>query len=106
MKIGVNFKINLSKLDKSRFFRANSGDIYANFTSFVDTENTDRFDNHGAITQGLTKEERQAKVKAPFVGNSKIFWKDSPKGENTPTTNQNQQEYSQQGERFDDPLPF
>ena len=76
MKIGVNLKVDVSKLDKSKFFHAKSGAIYADLTVFIDPSEADQYGYHGGITQSLSKEERAAKVKSTYVGNAKVFWQD------------------------------
>lgn len=106
MKIGVNFKLNLTKIDKSKIFHAKYGAKYAEFTSFIDIDEQDQYGNNGGITQSLNKEERSANVKAPFLGNSKVFWKDSQQGDLNTNTQEITQETSHQGESFDDDIPF
>jgi len=80
MKIGIEVKIDVTKLDKARFYAGKNGAQYASLTMFVDSENVDQYGNHGFITQATTKEERDAGVKLPILGNNKIFWGgDTPK---------------------------
>ena len=76
MKIGVNFKIDVTKLDKNRFFKGKNGAVYADLTGFIDIENQDQYGNNGFITQQTSKEEREQGVKLPILGNSKVFYKD------------------------------
>lgn len=76
MKIGVNLKIDVTKLDKTKFFKANSGAVYADLTVFIDPNQEDQYGYHGGITQALTKDEREANVKPKYLGNCKVFWKD------------------------------
>ena len=76
MKIGISLKIDVSKLDKSRFFHGKNGAIYADLTGFVDVETEDQYGNNGFITQSINKEERDAGLKLPILGNSKVFYKD------------------------------
>ena len=85
MKIGVNFKIDVTKLDKTKFFKAKSGAVYADLTVFIDPDTEDKYGSNGSITQALTKEERQQKAKAPFIGNAKVFWRE--KQEHAPNKN-------------------
>ena len=75
-RTGVNQSINLSKLDKSKLFKGKDGSMWANLTSYLDTEK-DQYDNNGGIQQSLSKEEREQGIKAPYIGNNKIFWTDS-----------------------------
>ncbi len=75
MKLGISIKINVSKLDKSRFFRGNKG-TYADLTAFIDLENVSQYGDNGTVTQSVSKEERQAGTKLPILGNVKIFYRD------------------------------
>ena len=75
-KTGVNFSFDVTKLDKSKFYKGKNGAIYANLTVFIDSDK-DQYDNNGGIQQSLSKEERDQGVKAPYIGNAKIFWSDS-----------------------------
>jgi len=70
--IGLNFSIDVTKLDKTRFYQGKKG-TYANLTVFVDSEQSQYGDN-GVITQQLTKEEREQKLKLPILGNATIFY--------------------------------
>lgn len=99
MKIGLNIKVDVTKLDKSRFFKGANG-TYADLTVFFDPDSTDKFGNHGSVTQAATKEERQARVKLPFVGNAKVFYREDgeqvkPAAKNDPVQPD-----------FDDDIPF
>jgi len=76
MKIGVSLKIDVSKLDKDRFFHGKNGAIYADVTGFIDVETEDQYGNNGFLTQSSSKEERDAGLKLPIIGNSKVFYKD------------------------------
>ena len=49
-KIGVNFSIDVTKLDKSKFYKGKNGSIYANCTAYIDSEK-DKYDNNGSIQQ-------------------------------------------------------
>ena len=82
-RTGVNQSINLSKLDKSKLFKGKDGSMWANLTSYLDTEK-DQYDNNGSIQQSLSKEEREQGIKAPYIGNNKIFWTDSSNPEPKP----------------------
>lgn len=75
-KIGVNLKIDVTKIDKTKLFNAKSGAKYLDLTVFIDSSEEDKHGNHGAIRQAQTKEERQANVKAPILGNAKVFWQE------------------------------
>jgi hypothetical protein len=73
-KIGISIKIDVKKLDKARFFAAQSGAVYVDLTMFLDAENEGQFGDHGFITQSTTKEERDQDLQMPILGNGKIFY--------------------------------
>lgn len=75
MKIGVNVKIDVTKIDKQRLFAGKKG-TYLDATVFVDVDNKDQYDNNGMITQDVTKEEKDSGVKGPILGNVQVFWRD------------------------------
>lgn len=95
MKIGVNLKIDVTKIDKSKIFNANSGAKYLDLTVFIDPSDADQYGNHGRITQSLSKEERESNVRAPILGNAKVFWQD-----------QSPQQAPQPQEHFQGNIPF
>ncbi len=93
MRIGVNLRIDVAKIDKSRIFVGKKGK-YLDLVAFIDTENKSEFDDNGTITQELSKEDRDNGVKLPILGNAKIFWKDGQSGQQSqgrqqPQNNQN-----------------
>lgn len=92
-KIGVSVKLDVSKLDKSRFFKGQKG-VYCDLTTFIDLDEKDQYDNNGFVTQKKTKDEDKD-VKLPIVGNVSIFWSD---------TESVQQPVQQ--EDFDEDIPF
>ena len=59
-KIGISIKIDVKKLDKARFFAAQSGALYIDLTMFLDPDNEGQYGDHGFITQSTSKEERSA----------------------------------------------
>lgn len=75
MKIGVNIKIDVSKIDKSRLFQGKKG-TYLDLTAFIDPDNPGQYGDHGMISQATTKEEREQGVKTPILGNCKVFFKE------------------------------
>jgi len=86
MKIGVNVKIDVTKIDKQRLFAGKKG-TYLDATVFIDVDNKDQYDNNGMITQNVTQEEKAQNVKGPILGNVQVFWRDD--------NNQNQQSNNQ-----------
>ncbi len=71
-KIGISVKIDVKKLDKARFFAAQSGATYVDLTMFLDSDNEGQYGDHGFVTQSTSKEEREQGVQMPIVGNGKI----------------------------------
>jgi hypothetical protein len=98
--IGVNFQIDQDKLDKLRFHKGKKG-TYANLVLFLNSE-PDQYGQNGGIKQADTKEERDAGIKLPFVGNAKIFWSDNPAFQ--PDRVEQAQEPAT--DEFDDSIPF
>ena len=73
-KLGVNFSIDVTKLDSSRFVAGKNGSKYVSLTCFISPEDPDRFDQHGGIQQSTTAEERRAGTRMPYVGNCRAFY--------------------------------
>jgi len=76
MKIGLNIKIDVTKLDKARFFKGKKG-TYADLTCFIDTENVSEYGDNGTVSQAITAEERHDGLKLPILGNAKVFYTDA-----------------------------
>lgn len=100
--IGVNFQIDFEKLDKLRFHKGKKG-TYGNFTIFLNSE-PDKYGQNGGIKQADTKEERDAGIKLPFVGNAKTFWSDNP--DFKPARVEQQLAQPDDSDEFDDGIPF
>ena len=75
MKIGLSVRIDVTKIDKARLYAGAKG-TYLDLTTFVDTEQQDQYENNGFISQSVNKEEREAKVQTPILGNVKVFFTD------------------------------
>lgn len=73
-KIGISIKLDVKKLDKARFFAAQSGALYVDLTMFLDPDSEGQYGDHGFITQSTSKEEREQNVQMPILGNGKIFY--------------------------------
>jgi len=99
-KIGVNLSIDVSKLDKSRLYKGAKG-TYANLTVFIDS-NPDQYGKNGGVKEQATKDERDQKVKMPFVGNATIFWSDNPDFQQARV----EQAQEPATDEFDDSIPF
>ena len=100
MKIGISVRIDVTKIDKARLYKGEKG-TYLDLTTFIDTEEK-KYDNNGFISQSVTKEEREAGVKTPILGNCKVIFK----GE---TTEQRTVQYAKgvsQAKQAMEPDPF
>ena len=75
MKIGVNISIDVTKIDKARIVEGKKGK-YIDVTAFIDLDEQDEYGNNGMVTQNVTKEEREAGVRGPILGNAKVFYRD------------------------------
>lgn len=82
MKFGIALKLDVTKLDKSRFFIGKKGK-YADLTVFIDTENVSGYGDSGTISQSASQSERKAGTKMPIIGNAKIFYRDDEKRQNS-----------------------
>ena len=98
--IGVNFQIDQDKLDELRFHKGKKG-RYANLVLFLNSE-PDQYGQNGGIKQADTKEERDAGIKLPFVGNAKVFWSDNPDFQQVRV----EQASAPATDEFDDSIPF
>jgi hypothetical protein len=102
-KIGVSFKIDVTKIDKARLYVGKKG-TYLDATVFIDLDELDQYGNSGMISQSVSQEERQAGTKGEVLGDSKVFWRDEgqapqaskPQGNSRPDP----------VEDFDDSIPF
>ena len=92
MKIGVNLKIDVTKIDKSRLFNGEKG-TYLDLSTFIDIDNLDQYGNNGFITQSTTKEEREGGVKLPILGNVKVYYKEGQQQQAAQGNYQAQQAY-------------
>ena len=81
MKVGVNLKIDVSKIDKSKLFKGQKG-TYLDAQVFIDIDQKDQYDNNGMITQAVSKQEKDQGVKGAILGNCRVFWKDGNQQQN------------------------
>jgi hypothetical protein len=69
----VSIKIDLSKIDENRVFHSiKTGARYLDITGVL-TDTPDQYENNGFVKQNTTKEEREAGVKLPIIGNFKLL---------------------------------
>jgi hypothetical protein len=103
MKIGVEVRIDVTKIDKARLYVGAKGK-YLTMTTFIDTDQKDEYDNNGFISH---KKEKDEQGNTPILGNVKVFW--SEQGQSQPRQQQApQQQYKQAEDNFDDDssIPF
>jgi hypothetical protein len=99
MKIGLSVKIDVTKIDKKRLYAGKKG-TYLDLTTFINTDETNEYGDHGFISQSLDKEERDQGLQTPILGNVKVFYTDQ-----APQAPQAPQQAPQQ-DNFDDDIPF
>lgn len=104
-KVGVSFKLDVTKIDKARLFQGQKG-TYLDATVFIDIDELDQYGNSGMITQDVTKEEKQQGVKGNILGNVKVFWKDQQAPLQQPMRQPQQPQYNEPPMDFDDDIPF
>ena len=101
MRIGITIKLDVTKIDKARLFKGEKG-TYLDLTTFIDTENEGQYGDHGFIAQSVTKEEREAKVQSPILGNVKVFYK----GESESKPQASKPSTDSGYDDFNDEIPF
>jgi hypothetical protein len=101
MKVGLSVRIDVTKIDKARLYKGAKG-TYLDLTTFVDTDQQDQYENNGFISQSTTKEEREAQVQTPILGNVKVFFTDGAKKVESAPVNQGGLSI----EELDDDVPF
>jgi hypothetical protein len=94
-KIGINLKIDVTKIDKSKLFEGKNGAKYLDMTVFVNVDEADQYGNNGMITQSKKKDDTE---NGSILGNCRIFWKEQQK------QHQEKQQFNQNN--FDDDIPF
>lgn len=102
-KIGVTFNLDVTKIEKARLYVGKKGK-YLSFTSFIDIDQKDEYDNNGMMTQDVSKEEREGGVQGPILGNCKVFWSGESQPRQTPQ--QQQQAQTPAMDDLDEEIPF
>jgi hypothetical protein len=104
MKIGVEVRIDVTKIDKARLYVGAKG-TYLTMTTFIDTDQKDEYENNGFIAHKKDKDEQG---NPPILGNVKVFW--SEQGQSQPRQQQapipNAHSPSSPVDDFDEDLPF
>lgn len=68
----ISGSIDLTAIDKNKLINAKNGKTYLNFTAMV--QNASSYGNNVWVTQTISKEERENKVKAITLGNAAVKW--------------------------------
>jgi len=66
----LKIKIDVTKLDKTAFFRAQSGAVYADLMLWPNRDGESKYGDIATIKQDLGKDRREEK--AAIIGNAKI----------------------------------
>lgn len=110
-KVGIRVKLDVSKIEKARLFKGQKG-VYLDATCFIDLDEKGQYGDNGMVTQDVSKEEREAGVKGPILGNVTVFYRDDQPAQR-PDYQQAQAQYAQQQapapgqvDNFDDEIPF
>ena len=90
----INVKVDVTKLDKSKFFAGKKG-TYANITVAENMNGESEYGDTHYVFESQSKEERDAKTPKNYLGNGKEFVFGSNGATQTATT-----------ETTDDDLPF
>ena len=72
MKYRINFSIDVTKLDKNRFYKGKKG-TYCNLTASVDMDEANQYGDNGFVTEAKSKDEPRD-LKLPILGNAKVVW--------------------------------
>ena len=107
MRLGIELKIDVSKIDKARIYEGKKGK-YLTMTAFVDVDNKDQYDNNGMITH----KKEEGEERAPILGNVKVFWSESQQARQQPAHTQGFKEegvapsQSRSADEFESDIPF
>lgn len=71
--------IDLDKIDKDRIQIGKNGHRYLNLVMWLNDQ-PDNYGNHLSIQQGVTQQEKNAGVKAHYIGNGKVFERQQKQG--------------------------
>ena len=90
----INIKVDVTKLDKDKFYVGKKG-TYANITVAENMDGESEYGDTHYVFESQSKEERDAKTPKNYLGNGKEFVFNNNNGTQTMTT-----------EAVDDDLPF
>ena len=90
----INIKVDVTKLDKDKFFKGKKG-TYANITVAENMDGESEYGDTHYVFESQSKEEREAKTPKNYLGNGKEF-----------VFNNNGMNQTVATETVDDDLPF
>lgn len=68
----ISGSIDLTSIDKTKLINGKNGKTYLNFTAMV--QNSSSYGNNVWVTQTISKEDRENKVKPITLGNAAVKW--------------------------------
>jgi hypothetical protein len=69
----IKVKLDVTKVEKARLFQGKNGAKYLDITLLENKNGTDQYGNNFMVVQDVSKQEREAGVKGPILGNGKIM---------------------------------
>ena len=100
-KIGVELKIDVTKIEKDRLYKGQKG-TYLTMTAFIDPDNADQYENNGMITH----KKNEGEERAPILGNAKVFWREGGNDQAPKPQPQQAPQQAPEMDSFDDDIPF
>lgn len=101
-KIGLEIKIDVTKIEKARLYKGAKG-TYLTMTTFVDLDNQDQYGNNGMVTHSKEKDETGD---TPILGNSKIFWRSQEQAQSYASQQSQESMSSSIDDLEDQDIPF
>lgn len=77
----IKVTIDLNKIDEARAYIGKNGAKYYTMVLWANPA-PDQFGNDFSVKPDISKEERQNKVRLPYIGNAKIMGKETPVAQN------------------------
>jgi hypothetical protein len=102
----IKLKIDVTKLDKTRFFKGAKG-TYADLVIY-ENDTPDEYGNDFSVKQDCSKEDRDNGVKMPYIGNGKRIGQkkqEAPPARTTRNIPRAQPQVQEDGTEGDD-IPF
>jgi hypothetical protein len=89
----IKIKLDVTKIDKSRLYKGAKG-TYLDLVVY-ENESPDTYGNDYSVKQDCTKEDRDAGVKMPYIGNGKRIGQKAPPPQQTTRSIQRAQPQAQ-----------